>query len=181
MIILIQPFCTFSNTRCPEEGGDDDTASSSSASCSPTLAASNLHPQCESAENLDNVKNDIIIKKTVSTVRTTHSGNSKSVSVSVKKTNSAHNALPKAESPRSSRPVPALRRITRNIPAGSTISESYVKNIVTNTNSSNQNLNDVDNCVKIQNSQIKSVRLLNNLNKFKSKAFSTPMKSEEDA
>lgn len=140
--------------------------------------------QPESTEDFLNSKNGIIIKKSVSTVRTTHSGNSKSISVSAKKTNSGCSTLPKPDTiiPRATRTVPALRRITRNIPPAPAISESYNKNIATNAGSSNQNIdiNEGDAGVKIQNSQIKSVKLLNNLNKLKSKAFLTPLKSEED-
>lgn len=185
----------FSNTKCQEEilvedveeeekeeeetEAEESTASNSSKS----FVANHLSPHSENINTALNLKNDIIIKKTISTVRTTHSGNTKSISVNVKKSNSGYTILPKSDTRQpATRLIPSFRRIPRNIPLPSTaISDSYVKNIVTNANSSsNQPQNDGENCVKIQSSQIKSVKLLNNMNKLKSKVFLTPVKSEED-
>lgn len=162
--ISIPSFCASSNTRCQEEN-EEHTASNGLSTSSP------IPPQCESTAN------NIVIKKTISTVRTTHSGNSKSVTFSIKKTNT----LPKpAETARAIRPVQTLRRIPRNIPTSPAISENYVKNIITNAGSSNQNICNGDASVKIQNSQMKPVKLLNHFNKLKSRTFSAPIKSDED-
>lgn len=197
---MIRTFRTFSNNRSEEEDTipDDRLAEKTfSPSVSP---ASNLFLHRENAEKCVSRKNDIIINKTISTVRTAHNGNAKSVSVSVRKTNAGFNTLPKNERT-TARPVPTIRRIARNIPTSTTggkykaeesmmspsqcrsssrINENCVNNnILTNSEYSDKITNNVDNLDKIQVPQIKSVKLLNNLNKLISKTFVAPVNEED--
>lgn len=177
---------------------DEDTASvhsiaTNASSCSSSSSStSKLISQIENKTNSVNNSNGIILKKTVSTVHTSHIGNGKSSSImSVIKTNTVQDDIVKSPSKIQVKSVPTtptlrqIPRVIRTVPTRNESTESngrngkYIRNILSDTPTiDTKTMN--DDATQITKTPIKSRKLFNNLNVLKSNGFSVPVKSDDD-
>lgn len=110
----------------------------------------------DNSELLSNIDTNVVIKKATCTLKTSQLGNgTKNQTINIKTTVSSS-------------------------PKKSTVQKDSKLEFLTSGKSNGSVLTESKQIQDHSNSSVKSMKLLNNLNIFKSKAFSVPLKSEEN-
>lgn len=184
------------------------SATSSSTTMSSSAIPNNRFADTTNEQNI--VKNHVngLTKRTITTIKTTNVGNGFSKTLSAIKSKSISMLQqPKQDDnvPTTSPIFKRTSRITKTSPT-QTIEESvllktnqtkvtttssrtstpvvarkYTSNILESENNANRKSEEERTLNGLKKTPIKSVKLLNNLNMFQTKAFAVPVKSEDDA